>query len=79
MLAHVLEGGKPLERYEELRRPRVENLRSEIRRTEKEREIGPWRAWLRDCTFWVFLMLKNLVGDFLPSEVFNYDPDTVEI
>ena len=79
-LARVLESGKSLQRYEELRRPRVEALRSDIKRNRKDRKIGPWRAWLRDWLFWVFLGLMNLFRDLLPiGSDFNYDPDKVEI
>jgi 2-polyprenyl-6-methoxyphenol hydroxylase-like FAD-dependent oxidoreductase len=79
MLARVVEKGAKLSRYEEIRKPRVEKLREEIRREKKDRDTGHLAAWLRDWSLWGFLKLVNFIGSRWAEGTFGYDPDSVVI
>jgi 2-polyprenyl-6-methoxyphenol hydroxylase-like FAD-dependent oxidoreductase len=79
VLARVIEKGANLSRYEEIRKPRVEKLREVIRRDKKERDTGPWTAWFRDWSIWVFLKGLSLIGSRWADSTFGYDPDSVAI
>jgi 2-polyprenyl-6-methoxyphenol hydroxylase-like FAD-dependent oxidoreductase len=74
IISRVLESDKPLVRYEKIRQPRILTLRREIKRNRREREVGPWRAWLREWMFGMFLCVLNLLGDWWPNSTFAYDP-----
>jgi 2-polyprenyl-6-methoxyphenol hydroxylase-like FAD-dependent oxidoreductase len=83
VLARVVEQGRVLERYAEIRKPRVEKLREEFVMQRKEEERGPWAQWFRMWAFWGFLKVTSWwrwVSGWDPFAVgFGYDPDEVEI
>lgn len=80
--ARVVEQGRVLERYAEVRKPRVEKLREEFVMQRKEEERGLWEQWFRVWAFLGFLKVASWwrwVSGRDPLAGFGYNPDEDEI
>lgn len=59
--------------------PRVHRLRETIRSQRREKERGPWATWLRDWVFWFVLNFAAPLVSWWGRDLFDYDPDAVNV
>jgi 2-polyprenyl-6-methoxyphenol hydroxylase-like FAD-dependent oxidoreductase len=79
-LAKVIKAGKELERYEEVRFPRIDGLRGKMNDHQREKERTAWQQWVLGWSMWSALWVIYLKGWILGGvDLFNYDIDEVDI
>lgn len=79
-LARVINEGKCLERYEQVRFPRIDSLRGTMGTQRREKERTAWQQWLLGWTMWLAFWMVYLKGWIWGGvDLFEYDIDKVDI